>query len=256
MRLFLHTAYDGTAYHGWQVQPNAQTVQAVLEARLATLLGQPVPVVGSGRTDAGVHAETQWVHLDWPPELPPPPADLAYRLNCLLPPDIAVKQVCTPADDSLHARFSAVARSYRYSIARVKSPLWRHMSLLYTAELDAEKMQEATAILLRYNDFACFCKTGGDQQTTLCRISRAEWVLTPERWDFHITADRFLRGMVRAIVGTLLEVGKGKRTVESVEALILSGDRKLAGMAAPAQGLSLYEVTYPPDSLLPYPLPG
>jgi tRNA pseudouridine38-40 synthase len=254
MRLFLHCSYDGTAYHGWQVQPNATTVQQVLETALSRLAGTPLAVVGSGRTDTGVHAEAQWLHLDWPLDSPPP-ADWVYRLNCMLPDDIAILGAFLPTSPTLHARFSALARSYRYSIARVKTPLLRGHSLLYTAPLDFAAMQLATTALPAHTDFACFCKTGADQHTTLCRIAHAGWEGSPDAdmWHFHITADRFLRGMVRAIVGTLLEVGKGKRSPESLHVLILSKDRKQAGMAAPAQGLSLCEVAYPPGSLVPWP---
>jgi tRNA pseudouridine38-40 synthase len=252
MRLFLLISYDGTAYHGWQTQPRAVTVQEVVEEKLSRLMGQPMAVVGSGRTDAGVHAEAQWCHADFP-TLPPP--DFAYRLNCLLPSDIAVLDICRPAMPELHARFSATARSYRYTIARHKTPLLRHASLLHTSALDAEAMQQAAAVLLQHHDFASFCKAGGNQHTTLCRISRAEWVFSPEHaphcWEFHITADRFLRGMVRAIVGTLLDVGKGKRSPADVDTLISARNRSMAGMAAPAQGLSLCRVSYPDGSLLP-----
>lgn len=248
MRYFLRLAYDGTAYHGWQVQPGATTVQQLVEEKLALLLRQPTPITGSGRTDAGVHASDQWAHFDTDAPLP---ENMVYRLNCLLPPDIGIQGLYRPASPTLHARFDATRRQYRYLIARTKDPLLRHQSLLHTAPLHAEAMQEAAQVLLQHTDFASFCKAGGQQHTTLCTMHLSQWTFEPHLWTYRVAANRFLRGMVRAIVGTLLEVGQGKLQPTDVHALLLAKDRRLAGRAVHPGGLCLEQVLYPEGALLP-----
>lgn len=251
MRYFLQFAYQGTHYHGYQVQPNALTVQEVLEEKLAILLGQKMGVVASGRTDTGVHAADQWLHFDYEAALPP---NFVYRLNSLLPEDIGIYGLYTPTDPELHARFSAVRRQYRYVIARKKDPLLHRHSLLRTKPLDAAAMQQAARLLFDFEDFASFCKAGGDQHTTLCTIYRSDWEFQQDIWVYRVAANRFLRGMVRAIVGTLLMVGEGKIPPQAVADIIAAKDRSQAGMAAPAEGLFLEKVDYPEGSLLQQPL--
>lgn len=247
-RYFIWLSYDGTAYNGWQVQPNGNTVQAELEKALSVLLRQRIEVTGAGRTDAGVHARVMAAHFDCCGALPQAPV---YRLNCLLPPDIAVSRVEAVAAD-MHARFSARARTYHYYIHARKDPFLRHHSLelMHTA-YDFDAMNAAAALLMEYSDFASFCKSQSDNKTTLCRVTEACWVDDGDgRWHFVITADRFLRNMVRAIVGTLLKVGRGKISVDDFRNIIERRDRCAAGDSAPAHALFLHDIRYdmPPES--------
>lgn len=243
-RYFVWFAYDGTAYHGWQVQPGDNSVQAELENALSMLLGQRIEVVGAGRTDAGVHAGTMVAHFDIPvlnTQLP----TLTYKLNCVLPEDISVDRVEEVSAD-MHARFSARSRTYHYYIHTRKDPFLRAYSYELThTGYDFDAMNEAAALLLEYDDFASFCKSGGDNKTTLCHVSEARWVSDGDgRWHFVITADRFLRNMVRAIVGTLLRVGRKKLTVDDFRRIIESRDRQAAGDSAAACGLFLMDIKY------------
>ena len=207
MRFFITLSYDGTRFHGWQIQPNGISVQGELQRGLSLLLRQEIIVTGAGRTDAGVHASMMVAHFDYVGELDC--RQLAYKLNKLLPQDIAVQKVEQVSDD-LHARFSATSRTYYYHIHTEKSPFERHYSCELHYPLDFDKMNEAARILMEYEDFGAFCKSHADVKTTLCHVTKAEWHQTSSfTWYFEITANRFLRNMVRAVVGTLIEVGRG-----------------------------------------------
>ena len=240
-------SYRGTAYHGWQIQSNANTVQQVVHEALSRLLGEPVVITGSGRTDTGVHARQQVAHVDRPQPLA---TDFLFRLNAVLPPDVSVSQLYEVAPDA-HARFSARTRRYDYFLHTFKDPFAQDRSYLVRFPLRLDLINEAAQQLVAYGEhnYACFSKLGTQPTTFRCHIFRAEWSVSEEstagqRMVFRITADRFLRGMVRAIVGTLLDVGTGKITVEDFRAIIGSQDRRQAGRSVPAHGLYLTEVTY------------
>jgi len=244
-RIFIELSYDGRAFHGWQRQPGARTVQTELERALAVCARteHPVPVVGCGRTDAGVHASYFVAHAELDAAALPEPA--LVRLNGLLPPEIAVSGIHSVGERA-HARFSATERTYRYLLHAYKDPfLTGRSTRLYRAP-DGARMAEAANLLVRKGDFGAFCRTGGDSATTVCDVRKAVFTaVAPGRWEFEIVADRFLRNMVRAAVGTLLEVGYGRRTVEEFAAVLASGDRTRAGKSAPAEGLYLCDVRYP-----------
>ncbi len=245
MRYFIQLSFDGTAYHGWQIQPNAPSVQQTLEEALGTLLRQPTDVTGAGRTDTGVHAHTMVAHFDC--EQPVDTEQLCYKLNRLLPRDIAVQRVY-PVSPDLHARFSAYSRTYHYHLHVGKQPFLRHYSWQMFQELDIERMNEAAAHLLRYEDFTSFSKVNNDQKTNICHITHARWeTVGSGQWRFTITANRFLRNMVRAIVGTLVEVGRHRLTMEEFCQVIERKDRCQAGESVPALGLSLVDVKYPTE---------
>jgi tRNA pseudouridine38-40 synthase len=257
MRFFITLSYDGTRYHGWQIQPNGDSVQQRLQEALSTLLRQPIEVVGAGRTDTGVHARMMVAHFDSPLPSSPmgeetctPPLGgdrgglLAYKLNKLLPPDIAVQDVRQVSED-MHARFSATSRTYHYYIHTCKDPFLGGYSWQVPFKLDFGKMNEAAKVLLEYKDFTSFSKVGTDVKTNLCDIKEAFWEeVAPGRWRFTITANRFLRNMVRAIVGTLVDVGRGKISIEDVRRIIEAKDRCSAGESVPAKGLFLVEIKY------------
>lgn len=242
MRFFITFSYDGTRFHGWQVQPNGISVQAELERGLSLLLRQPVQTTGAGRTDAGVHALKMVAHFDYDGEVDC--RQLTYKLNKLLPRDIAVQQV-EPVADDLHARFSATSRTYHYFLHTEKSPFLRHYSCELHYPLDFELMNQAAALLMTYEDFGAFCKSHADVKTTLCHVTAARWEqLSPSEWRFEITANRFLRNMVRAVVGTLIEVGRGRMTVEAFRAVIEGKRRSDAGESMPANALFLVDIKY------------
>lgn len=242
MRYFIYLSYDGTAYHGWQIQPNAISVQSEIERCLSTVLRQPTPIVGAGRTDAGVHARLMAAHFNSSEELDC--QQLTYRLNRILPPDIAIYRIERVADD-LHARFSATSRTYHYYIHTQKSPFCRQYSLFTHYNLDFGKMNEAAQHLLTVKDFASFCKTGSDVKTTFCDVRVAKWVETsPGEWYFEITADRFLRNMVRAVVGTLVDVGRGRLSLDEFKKVVDSHKRTEARESMPAHALFLENITY------------
>ena len=207
-RIRLTVAYDGTNYCGWQVQPNGHSVQAELQRCLSTLLREEIAVTGAGRTDAGVHARCMVAHFDI--EQPIDEGQLTYKLNRILPRDISVQKVWEVPND-LHARFSAVSRTYHYYIHTQKDPFLRSYSCELHYSLDFAKMNEAAACLLQYEDFGAFCKSHADVKTTLCQVTQARWVQQSSySWYFEISANRFLRNMVRAVVGTLIDVGRGR----------------------------------------------
>lgn len=244
MRYFLQLAYKGTNYHGWQRQPNGLSIQEVLETALATVLRQPISLIGSGRTDAGVHAGEQFAHFEIDAPLPP---HLLRSLNSLIPPDIAVYD-CFPVRPDDHARYTASFRYYQYQIIHRKDPFRDGLAYIFTRPLNIARMNEAAAIFLNHTDFESFSKVKTDVRTFNCRIDRAEWEEKPTGdLVFHIRANRFLHGMVRAIVGTLLAVGQGQLSIADVDRIILARDRRQAGRAAPAEGLSLVQVGYPDE---------
>ncbi|MEC8831185.1 MAG: tRNA pseudouridine(38-40) synthase TruA [Bacteroidota bacterium] len=244
MRYFVQFSYFGKAYHGWQNQPNAITVQEVLEKAFSTLLREKVEVVGAGRTDAGVHAREMYCHfnVDGIPHVD----DLVYRLNAFLPDDIAVQGIY-PVTPDAHARFDATERTYEYWIVKEKDPfLFDHAHFVKHA-LDLEAMNQAAQILLDYTDFECFSKSNTDVKTFNCDVRQAVWAIQGEKLVFTISADRFLRNMVRAVVGTLLDVGMGKMPVQDIHKVIASKDRGEAGVSVPAKGLYLTKVSYPKE---------
>ena len=242
-RYFLQCSYKGTNYHGWQVQPNAVSVQEVLEKALSTLLREPVSVIGAGRTDTGVHASYFVLHFELEQAFSPQ-FDLVYKLNSFLPEDIAVQNVW-PVSNEAHARFSALSRTYRYFIVNKKNPFVNETAHRYLKPLDVQKMNEAAKILLEYTDFTSFSRLHTDVKTNNCKIYHALWTEENNQLTFEIKADRFLRNMVRAIVGTLLEVGKGKLSLEGFRQIIERKDRSAAGASAPAKGLFLVDIEYP-----------
>ena len=243
MRYLLHLSYNGTRFSGWQIQPNAPSIQESIESALSILFNQYIHVIGCGRTDSGVHAEEYYAHFDVDKSLD----YLAYKLNRILSQDIYIKSVDV-VDDELHARFDATNRSYVYRLKGDKDP-FRNEWITVLAKfdvLDTEKMQAAAQLLLSYEDFFPFCKTGGDNKTTICHLTRVEWIFLPEKREmiFHISADRFLRGMVRLIVGMCLNVGLGKVTLEEVKYALDTKTRLNMSLSAPANGLALSGVEY------------
>lgn len=243
MRYFIECAYRGTNYSGWQIQINALTVQEVIEKALTTLLKHKIDITGSSRTDTGVHAVQQVAHFEIEDEIMDC-ENMVYRINKLISFDISVQKIFKVADD-YHSRFEAISRKYEYRISRKKNPFQRGLSYEFNGDLDIESMNEASQILFKYIDYQCFSKIKTEVLTFNCTILEAQW--KEEKNDslvFHIKANRFLRGMVRAIVGTLLEVGTGKISVSDFEQIILSKDRKKAGWSVPAEGLFLMEVNY------------
>lgn len=246
-RYFLELSYKGTPFHGWQIQKNAFTVQECLESALSTYFRKPIFVVGSGRTDTGVHASMQVCHFDLVDTLPE--ENFLKAINSILPKEISIHSIRAVKLDA-HARFSARRRSYIYRIIFRKNPFLNEWAWQCFHNPDVEKMNEASKALLRHADFECFSKVHTDVKHFRCEIISAHWEQKEDQLLFHITANRFLRGMVRAIVGTLMEVGLGLRNVESMDELILSRNRAVAGKAAPAKGLSLSQIVYPEDIYL------
>ncbi|MGB5821264.1 MAG: tRNA pseudouridine(38-40) synthase TruA [Saonia sp.] len=242
MRYFVIFSYFGKSYHGWQNQPNALTVQEVLENAFSTLLRRPIALVGAGRTDAGVHAKEMFAHFDF--EKINDVDNLVFRLNAFLPDDIAVSGIHEVSKDA-HARFDAVERTYEYWIVQKKNPFYTDRAHYSKYPLDVLEMNKAALVLLEYDDFECFSKSNTDVRTYECKIKKAIWEERGNTLIFTITADRFLRNMVRAIVGTLLDVGMGKSSLEDVRAVIESKNRSRAGVSVPAKGLYLTRVLYP-----------
>lgn len=243
-RYFLHLAYNGKAYHGWQVQPGDTTVQGVLEHCLSLKLKQPVSLIGCGRTDTGVNARNFYAHFDSEPIADT--AELVHRLNVFLPNDIMVFSCWQVAPD-FHARFDALSRTYHYYVTRKKNPFHIDDALYVYGDIDVERMNEAAQILFEYSDFTSFSKLHTQVKTNNCSIMEARWLETDDLLVFRIKADRFLRNMVRAVVGTLLEVGKGKMDIAGFRSVIEKKDRCSAGTSMPAHALFLEEVSYPLD---------
>lgn len=242
-RYFIYMAYDGTNYHGWQIQPNGISVQECLMKALSTLLRYEVDVTGAGRTDAGVHARLMVAHFDSESALDE--SFMVEKLNRLLPPDIVVFSLRAVHPDA-HARFDATSRKYQYYVTTSKQPFQRQYRCRLFHKPDFERMNEAAKTLFDYTDFTSFSKLHTDVKTNNCRIMHAEWTQEDEEtWVFTIQADRFLRNMVRAVVGTLLEVGKGKMSIDDFRRVIEQKDRCQAGTSVPGNALFLVDVTYP-----------
>ena len=242
-RYIIQLAYNGTNYHGWQMQENAHTVQAELTDKISLLIQEKVSIVGCGRTDTGVHARDFYAHFDAAKEFKLSLKDLTYKLNSFLPADIVIYKISEVTID-FHARFSAISRTYRYYITERKDPFNQKTSWLFNGELDIEAMNSACGYLLDYTDFTSFSKLHTQTATNNCDIRFAKFEYMDSKIVFTIKADRFLRNMVRAIVGTLVEIGKGKLSPKDLKSIIEAKDRGKAGFSAPAQGLFLEKVTY------------
>jgi len=248
MRYFIDMEFDGTAYSGWQIQPHSPSIQQTLEEALALFLRQKIDVTGAGRTDAGVHAAQMIAHFDL--DAPQECKWMLGKLNGILPADIAVHSI-RPVRADAHARFDALSRTYKYYVTLDKSAFQKAYSWYMLNEPDFELMNEAAKLLLSTVDFTSFSKLHTDTKTNDCRVTEAVWERLPDnRWVFTITADRFLRNMVRAIVGTLMEVGRHRMSIDEFGAVILKKDRCSAGDSAPAQGLFLHRIEYPDDIYL------
>lgn len=253
MRVFIKLAYRGDAFHGWQRQPDAMSVQQRLEEALSTILRRPMAVTGAGRTDAGVNASEMFAHCDLP-ETHPPFDRLVRALNSILGPTVAVYSIFPVADDA-HARFDATERVYRYYFARRRTPFGSPMVWMAPPALDFAAMNRAAAILLETDDFTSFSKLHTDARTNICRVTRAAWVFPARTLAgempmgaegyFEIAADRFLRNMVRAVVGTLVDVGRGKLDTDGFRTVIDRRDRCAAGTSMPPEPLFLHSVSYP-----------
>jgi len=256
-RYFIHMAYDGSEYCGWQIQPNEATVQQVLEHALSTLLRKETPVTGAGRTDTGVHASHFIAHFDLQSDpleeennssfIPDPSSDqFVFKLNRFLPPDIVVYKI-VPVPEDMHARFSATYRTYHYHISSIKPLYTRNYSHYVYGELDSVSIGNCCRVILETSDFTSFAKLHTDVKTNICKPTQARWQKVEQGYIFEITADRFLRNMVRSLTGTLLDVGRGKLDVEGFKQIVEAKDRSKASSSAPAKGLFLMDIGYPDD---------
>lgn len=251
-RFFIYLAYDGAAYHGWQIQPNDVSVQETLMQKLSMILRQPVEVVGAGRTDAGVNAKLMVAHFDYDDSAKPLTGEwITDKLNRVLPRDIALFKTI-PVKPDAHARFDATSRTYHYFLHLHKNPFFEKYSYRYVGKaLDFNRMNEAARILFEYSDFTSFSKLHTDVKTNICRLMKAEWTsLGDGQWRFEIQADRFLRNMVRSVVGTLIDVGCGRLDLEGFRRVIEGKDRCLAGNSVPGNALFLVDITYPEEKIL------
>lgn len=248
MRYFIEIAYNGKNYFGWQRQPKQMSVQQVIEESLSTLLREDIKITGAGRTDAGVHAKQLFAHFDF--EAINNTKALVFRINSFLPKDISVVNIFQVKDNA-HARFDAVAREYEYVISLRKDPFSQDFAYQLNKIPDVDLMNKTSELLFNHIDFQCFSRSKTDVKTYNCVISKARWELIDNKLTFTISADRFLRNMVRAIVGTLLDVGFGKTTAEDFQAILNSKNRSKAGASAPAHGLYLTKVKYPEEIFLP-----
>lgn len=242
-RYFIELAYKGTNYHGWQIQPNATSVQEDLERALSTICREEIGVTGAGRTDTGVHASYYVAHFDSDKENLDSP-DFVHKLNRFLGPDLVIFCL-TKVDADAHARFGAVSRTYHYFIQQRKDPFTRETAWQFNRHLDVAKMNEACNVLFEFEDFTSFSKLHTDVKTNNCKIYRAEWKQEGSTLTFVVQADRFLRNMVRAIVGTMVEVGQGKLSLEGFCQIIEAKDRGAAGVSVPPEGLFLTDIAYP-----------
>jgi tRNA pseudouridine38-40 synthase len=243
-RYFIKLSYKGTGYHGWQIQPKALTVQAVLNRDMSIILGEPVETTGAGRTDTGVHAKVFFAHFDSEKDKLDSDQKLIRKINGKLPGDIFVHRIHKVIPEA-HARYSALSRTYEYHITRVKDPFLPEFAHSFYRQIDSRQIIETTRILLEYNDFTSFSRVDTDVSTFLCKIMQAEWNIDEQGMVFTIRANRFLRNMVRAIVGTLLDVGLGRTSPDGFRKIIESRDRTKAGSSAPAKGLFLTGIEYP-----------
>lgn len=248
-RYFIFISFKGTLYHGWQLQPGSVTVQKIIDDALSTILNEKISTTGAGRTDSGVHALVFCAHFDSIiPELAYR-SNLIFRLNRYLPKDISVSRIVKAHDDA-HARFSAVSRTYRYYISRIKNPFMDDVSWFIHGDIDVNTMNKACKILMKYNDYTSFSRLHSGTKTNLCKVLLASWTEESNRLIFTIKADRFLRNMVRAITGTMVDVGRGKTSISEFEEIIKAKDRSMAGKSAPAKGLFLEDIEYPTEIFL------
>ena len=245
MRYFIHLSYFGKSFHGWQVQPNAVSVQEVLNTQLSLLCGEKVYAVGAGRTDTGVHAKQMYAHFDTEKRWD---ENLTYRLNKMVGPDVAIKEVVEVSAEA-HTRFDAIYREYEYKVVQYKDPFLQDLVWYVPYDLDFTLMNKAAEFLLGKRDFGAFSRSNTQVKTNICKVQRAEWQQLSGHWVFYIGSDRFLRNMVRAIVGTLVQVGCGKLDVNNIKEILESKDRSKAGESAPAHGLYLTKVIYPKEIL-------
>jgi tRNA pseudouridine38-40 synthase len=246
-RYFIYLSYNGANYCGWQNQPNGVSVQHKIEEGLGILLRNSVSITGAGRTDAGVHARMMVAHFDWDDalaEFVSEPTELTGKLNRILPPDISIQEIISVPLEA-HARFDALSRTYQYYISFRKDPFDYPFHYQINPPLNFDLMNKAASVLFEYTDFTSFSKLHTDVKTNFCRIMQAEWTQIGDIWVFSITADRFLRNMVRAIVGTLLDVGREKLSIEDFKAIIESKDRSKAGSSVPGNALFLINIEYP-----------
>ncbi|WP_299278833.1 tRNA pseudouridine(38-40) synthase TruA [uncultured Psychroserpens sp.] len=241
MRFFIELSYNGKAYHGWQNQPDAISVQEVLENALSILLKQTISIVGAGRTDAGVHASQMFAHFDTEEDFP---EHFIFKLNSFLPKDIAITAIFRVTEEA-HARFDALSRTYHYRLSTQKNVFNFDYAYALQKQLDMDLMNKACDILLQYNDFQCFSKVNTDVKTYTCKLMKARWTVENNELLFTVKADRFLRNMVRAIVGTLINIGLGKIELEHLHSIIKSKNRSEAGFSVPAHGLYLTSIEYP-----------
>lgn len=248
-RYFIEISYLGTNYHGWQLQPNAKTVQLALEDSLKLLTGSSIKTTGAGRTDTGVHARHFTAHFDSEHSVFSAGNHCVYKLNCILPVDISVKDLY-PVKPEAHARFSALSRTYEYRISPHKDPFDTALSWHFSRPLDIKAMNQAALKLMEYSDFTSFSKLHSDVKTNKCHIMEANWSNNAGKIIFTIKADRFLRNMVRSIVGTMIEIGQGIIDIQEFKSIITGKDRGLAGFSVPAHGLYLVDIAYP-DLRLP-----
>lgn len=248
-RYFIELSYRGTNYHGWQIQENAQSIQGLINSSLSILLKHPISTTGAGRTDTGVHAKKFIAHFDFLNEDLNKRSDLIYRLNKILPNDVRVSRITKVRSDA-HARFNAISRTYEYLIVRKKDPFLLGLAWQYTGSLDMQLLQQATEQLLNYSDYTSFSKVGSDTKTSICKVFRADWTNMGDTLIFTIEADRFLRNMVRAIVGSLIDVGRGRITPDHFTKIVEARNRSLASTSAPAEGLYLIDIKYPEDIYL------
>jgi tRNA pseudouridine38-40 synthase len=248
-RYFIDLSYKGTCYHGWQSQKNAHTVQAALEEGLIRIAGMNIRTVGAGRTDSGVHARFFTAHFDGSAGLFEDRDEFLYRINSVLPEDIAVCDI-HPVTSSAHARFSAISRTYEYIISRRKDPFMTEFSWILTKPLDLEAMNQASTLLVGRHDFTSFSKLHSNVRSNLCHVQNAGWQEKNGRTVFRIEADRFLRNMVRSIVGNMVLLGTGKITIQNFDLMLESRDRAKAKGTAPAAGLFLAGISYPPEIFL------
>ena len=248
MRYFLELAFCGTAYHGWQIQKNAHSVQSEVEKALSTLLKEKTGVTGAGRTHTGVHARQMFCHFDVSGPIAKPESIL-YHFNSCVPKDICALSL-RPVSDKAHARFSALSRTYRYHLTKTRNPFLNDRAGFYPYDLDLSLMRKACGMLKSVKDFSCFEKTGGNSESSECNLTSATWKESGGEVIFSVTANRFLRNMVRAMVGTMLEVGRGKMDLDEFMAVQKSGNRQKAGMSVPAHGLYLTNIRYPGNLFL------
>ena len=241
MRYFIELGYKGTNYHGWQYQPDADSVQETLNKALSLLLKTDIDIVGAGRTDTGVHAKQMFAHFDFETEIDT--QQLVHKLNSFLPKDIVIFNILKVANEA-HARFDATKRTYEYYIHMTKDAFKNEESYQFQTALNIDKMNEACQILFKHNDFECFSKVNTDVKTFNCAIFEAHWMQDGNKLVFTIAADRFLRNMVRAIVGTMINIGTGKISLNDFELIIDSKDRSQAGFSVPAHGLYLTKIEY------------